>query len=189
MGVQLDWFCSSLLGYLLLAIVYWFLRIKALQSVKSQLSVQIEVFVINILRLGTSAQTLQAGRISSRSVWRMYLHRSYYTFVSWSFFFKFLVVLGLCCGAQASLLVAHGLSSHAAHGILVHWPGIEPTSPALEGGFLTTGPPRKSLLIFFLKLLHSFILIPYKLWDQNPSFFLNLFFKRLILGLSWWSSG
>ena len=30
-------------------------------------------------------------------------------------------------------------------GILVHQPGIEPMSPALEGGFLTTGPPGKSL--------------------------------------------
>ena len=29
------------------------------------------------------------------------------------------------------------------HGILVPQPGIEPTSPALEGGFLTTGPPEK----------------------------------------------
>ena len=32
-----------------------------------------------------------------------------------------------------------------AHGILVPWPGIEPVSPALQGRFLTTGPPGKSL--------------------------------------------
>ena len=31
-----------------------------------------------------------------------------------------------------------------AHEILVPRPGIEPMSPALQGGFLTTGPPRKS---------------------------------------------
>ena len=31
-----------------------------------------------------------------------------------------------------------------AGGILVPQPGIGPTSPALEGGFLTTGPPEKS---------------------------------------------
>ena len=105
------------------------------------------------------------------------------------FFFYFLVALGLCCGAQASLVGAHGPNSHAARGILVPWPGIEPTSPTLEGGLLTTGQPGKSLLIFFLKLLHLIILIPYKLSDQNPSFFLNLFFKRLLLGLPWWSSG
>ena len=32
-------------------------------------------------------------------------------------------------------------------------PGIDPVSPALAGGFLTTGPPEKSLcniIIFFL---------------------------------------
>ena len=28
----------------------------------------------------------------------------------------------------------------AACGTLVPWPGIEPTTPALEGGVLTTGP-------------------------------------------------
>ena len=27
-------------------------------------------------------------------------------------------------------------------------PGVEPTSPALEGGFLTTGPPGKSPELF-----------------------------------------
>ena len=40
----------------------------------------------------------------------------------------------------------------AAHGILVPQPGIESASPTLVGGFLTTGPPRKSvkyLLNFF----------------------------------------
>ena len=69
------------------------------------------------------------------------------------------------CGTQASLVVAHGLHScnvqtlecagsvvaacrlscPTARGILVPQPGIEPASPALEGGFLTTGPPGKSL--------------------------------------------
>ena len=41
--------------------------------------------------------------------------------------------------------MAHGLSCLAARGILDPGPGIEPSSPALEGGFLTTGPPGKSL--------------------------------------------
>ena len=41
----------------------------------------------------------------------------------------------------------HQFSYPPACGILVPWPGIEPTSPALEGGFLTTGPPGKSLVI------------------------------------------
>ena len=46
--------------------------------------------------------------------------------------------------AGFSLVVAHGLSCPVACGILVPQPGIDPTSPALEGGFLTTGPPGKS---------------------------------------------
>ena len=56
------------------------------------------------------------------------------------------------CGTQA-LVEAHelivvacacGLSCPVACGILVPWPGIEPTSPALDGRFFTTGPPGKS---------------------------------------------
>ena len=63
-----------------------------------------------------------------------------------------------------ALVVAHGLSSYSTWApehagsvvvtcrlsclttweILVPRPGIEPMSPTLEGGFLTTGPPRKS---------------------------------------------
>ena len=45
---------------------------------------------------------------------------------------------------QAQLLWQAG--SVAACGILVPQQGIDPPSPALEGGFLTTGPPGKSLL-------------------------------------------
>ena len=37
------------------------------------------------------------------------------------------------------------LSCPEACEILVPQPGIEPLSPALEGRFLTTGPPGKSL--------------------------------------------
>ena len=55
------------------------------------------------------------------------------------------------CGVQALLLrhassavLVHGLNCPAACGILVPRPGIEPASPALEGGFFTTGPPGKS---------------------------------------------
>ena len=37
------------------------------------------------------------------------------------------------------------LSCSMACGILVPQSGIKPTTPALEGKFLTTGPPGKSL--------------------------------------------
>ena len=52
------------------------------------------------------------------------------------------------CGARAprhtgSVVVACGLSCPTSRGILVSWPGIKPTSPALEGGFFTSGPPGK----------------------------------------------
>ena len=43
-----------------------------------------------------------------------------------------------------------GLSCPMARRILAPQPGIEPTSPTLEGGFLTTGPqenPQASLFI------------------------------------------
>ena len=58
------------------------------------------------------------------------------------------------CGTWAlehvgSVVAACGLSWPVECGILVPRPGIEPASPALEGGFLTTGPPGKSLFLYF----------------------------------------
>ena len=52
----------------------------------------------------------------------------------------------LRCGTcvSFSLIVACGLSCPVARGILVPGPGIELASPALQDGFLTTGPPGKS---------------------------------------------
>ena len=59
-----------------------------------------------------------------------------------------------CCAAQAlgmwaSVVTAHRLSSCGAWGELLHSmrnlpkPGIEPVSPVLAGGFLSTVPPGK----------------------------------------------
>ena len=48
-----------------------------------------------------------------------------------------------------SAAVGHGLSCPMARGILAPGPGIEPVSTALAGGFLTTGPPEKSLRQWF----------------------------------------
>ena len=58
-------------------------------------------------------------------------------------------VVGCSCGmwglsTQAQQLWHMGLVAHIACGILVPRPGFEPASPALEGRFLTTGPPGKS---------------------------------------------
>ena len=55
-----------------------------------------------------------------------------------------------CCGAwtlelwpEGSVVVALGPRCAVACGTLVPKPGIEPASPALQGGFLTTGPQGK----------------------------------------------
>ena len=67
--------------------------------------------------------------------------------------------LGVACGvftASRRILCcsrAWRLSCSEAGGIFVPQPGIKPMSPALQGRFLTTGPPGKSLLL--LQLLRS----------------------------------
>ena len=80
----------------------------------------------------------------------------------------YLAASGLSCGSREvhcimrSFTVVHGLYSMVhrlseagrlsfsmACRLLAPWPGIEPTSPTFQGGFLTTGPPRKSLPRWF----------------------------------------
>ena len=69
--------------------------------------------------------------------------------------------------------------NRAACGILVPQPGLKPSSPELEDGFLPTGPPKKSLfwiseaLVPFSPRLHS-VLIHFKrsvfsLWELSRS--------------------
>ena len=59
---------------------------------------------------------------------------------------------------QASVVVAHGLSSCGTRAYLLRgtWDlpgsGLEPVSPALAGGFLTTVPSGKSPGKIFLKI-------------------------------------
>ena len=59
------------------------------------------------------------------------------------------------CGTQASegagsVVAVLGLSCSRTCGILVPQLGFKPTSPALQGRFLTTGPPGKPLGALFL---------------------------------------
>ena len=49
------------------------------------------------------------------------------------------------CAVVGSVVVACRLSCPETSGILVPQTRIEPVSPTLEGGFLTTGSPEKSL--------------------------------------------
>ena len=74
----------------------------------------------------------------------------FFFFFKYLFIYLFLAASSLSCGTRApqfmgSLVAAPGLSCPVACGILVPRPGIEPLFPALEGGFLTTGPPGQSL--------------------------------------------
>ena len=71
-----------------------------------------------------------------------------------TFLFIYLAVLGLSCGTgdlccvmlcAGSVVVEGRLSCSEACRTLVSRPGIEPTSPALQGRFLTTGLPGESL--------------------------------------------
>ena len=73
-----------------------------------------------------------------------------------------------CCGAQAlggraSAVVAHGPSSCGEWAQLLRgmWdlpgPGLEPVSPALAGGFLTTAPPGKPYLLTFTEIYLIYI--------------------------------
>ena len=72
---------------------------------------------------------------------------------------------GVCALERAgSVVVVHGLSCPAACGILVPQPGIEPTSPALEDGFLTTGPPGRSHVWILFSSLCVYISEVFDLW-------------------------
>ena len=67
----------------------------------------------------------------------------------------------LGCSAWASLVATCRLSCPEACGIFVPRPWIELTSPALEGGFITTGSPGKSLsLLLILAFLWVFTHFP-----------------------------
>ena len=52
-------------------------------------------------------------------------------------------------GTWASVVVAHGFSCPVACGISVPGPGMESMLPALQVGFLTTGPPGESYVFPF----------------------------------------
>ena len=87
----------------------------------------IDSFILAVLGLSCSMWVLHCG------VWDLSL--------------QYKDTLVLTCRLESAGLVgeAHGLICSEARGILVPWPGIEPMFPAFQGGFLTSGPPEKSL--------------------------------------------
>ena len=102
--------------------------------------------------------------LSQSTFWYFLLEFSWFTMLCLSKYFLLFIYFaasGLSCclwiftseSVGSFFIAAQGLlsglvrwpSCRAACGILVPWPGIKPSSPALEGRFLTTGPPWKSL--------------------------------------------
>ena len=68
------------------------------------------------------------------------------------FFFNIYLWLYLLLVAPLRIFImACRFSSPTAGGMLVPSSGIEPESPALEGEFLTTGPPRSPKALVLLK--------------------------------------
>ena len=101
--------------------------------------------------IGKNELTSVSAGVGILSIPRVEQHSFFFFFNLFYFIlFYFLAVSGLSCSVRApervgSVVVARGLNCPMACGILVPRPGIKPASPALEGGFLTTGPPGKSL--------------------------------------------
>ena len=56
---------------------------------------------------------------------------------------------------------------------LVPHPGIEPGSPTLESGFLTTGPPGKSLHEFLIKSRDFFLCLCKMYLNRQDNFLLQ----------------
>ena len=102
----------------------------------------------------------------------------------WSHLKQFIYFIYLFyLGRHWVLVVACGLSCSMVCGVLGPWPGMEPSSSALEDGFLTPGPPRKSQSHFlFLSLLPIFFLTPslisdtrrQLLWSFCPWLFISM---------------
>ena len=79
------------------------------------------------------------------------------------------------CGSRAQLL--HGMWD-------LPRPGLEPTSPALAGGFLTTAPPGKPwiylfLIIFFLIFYYNSFILFYFILFLSFYFFLPYILSRV----------
>ena len=80
-----------------------------------------------------------------------------------------------------SSVVASRLSCSVARGILVPQTGMEPVSPALQRGFLITGPPGKSAeCLFHARKWHisSISVLPTILWVKYNHYFTDETNKR-----------
>ena len=83
------------------------------------------------------------------------------------------VAASLCVGFSCrrgwtAVVAPHRLSCPEACGILIPGPGIEPVSPALQGGFLTTGLSGKPKAVLFIWERSLFLKGLQKTLSQGP---------------------
>ena len=77
-----------------------------------------------------------------------------------------------------SLAMSNGLSCPTTCGILVPWLGIEPASPALQGRFLTSGPPGKFIhTVYFGNLSSYYPILQHQTKEQKTCRSRFLFLK------------
>ena len=106
------------------------------------------------VRRGSESKVCRSGDLTPLST--LFIHS-----------FIYLTVLGLSYGMKAAECVGLVVAAFTvACGILLPRLGIEPVSPALEGGFLTIGPPGESLDSSFEICFCA--LGPRKVWLAGP---------------------
>ena len=75
---------------------------------------------------------------------------------------------------MCSVVAAHTLNCTSARGILVLQSGVEPMSPGLEGKFLATGQPGKTLFpLFYIQL----ILYLWWWWEKSMQFGKQVYYR------------
>ena len=149
--------------------------LKFTQCYRPNIFLFIYLFILNIIYLlffifgcfGSSLlhvgflQLRQAGATLHRGEWASRCS-SFFHCGAWALGMRVSVVVALglsSCGARA---LECRLSSCGAWAQLLHgmWdlraPALEPVSPALAGGFLTTEPPGKSHIFLFKMYKYSF---------------------------------
>ena len=139
-----SWLLLSFQIYKILSIVILSIHSSLLRNQKQAYKTTISLFFLAALGLSCGTRDLHCGMWDPllRRVGSLLQHAD----------FSLVVACGLLssCGLQApehlgSVVAAYGLSCPMACGILVPQWGIKPAYPALEGRFLTTGPPGKLL--------------------------------------------
>ena len=154
MGLSVQWTLFNDCGFLLICaktFVCLFLNSFILIYSKGMIIVETKYCEHNYGQITSKSNNIQVRKASETSWTRQLI----ISFDSALWLHQVLAaVAGFLCITQdlslqgaGSAAVAHGLSCPMACGILVPQPGIEPAPPTLEGRFLTTGPPGKSLIV------------------------------------------